>query len=100
MCSCILKDTFTDILLYSSIAGQAEIQDLTSRGILPVLNDFETKPKEMEALEDEAHPFLMGKVSAVVNQELSAEEIVDDMVSGAVERLEQGHAMMVVRSKI
>jgi hypothetical protein len=80
--------------------GQAEINELTSKGILPVLHDFETKPKEMEALQDEAHPFLMGKVSAVVNTELSAKEIVDEIIAGAVERLNAGSAALVSKSKI
>ncbi|KIW04174.1 uncharacterized protein PV09_04487 [Verruconis gallopava] len=79
---------------------QAEIRELTSKGILPVMHDFETNPKKMEALEDEAHPFLMGKVSAVVNKELSAKEIVDDMVNGAVARLTAGANALVSTSRI
>ncbi len=80
--------------------GQAEIKELTGKGILPVLHDFETRPKEMEELEDEAHPFLMGKVSAVVDKELSAKEIVDEIIAGAVERLNAGSAALVSKSKI
>lgn len=82
------------------MTGQAEIKELTSRGVLPVLNDFETKPEEMEKLEDEAHPFLMGKVSAVCNSELSAKQIVDDMVSGAQKRLSSVSAQIVSQSRL
>jgi hypothetical protein len=65
-----------------------------------VLNDFEVRPKEMEAIEDEAHPFLMGKVSAVCNKEQSAKEIVDEIMAGAVERLNAGSGMLISKSKI
>jgi hypothetical protein len=80
--------------------GQAEIRELTNKGILPVLHDFETRSKEMEALDDEAHPFLMGKVSAVVHEEKPAKAIVDEIVAGAVKRLNAGNAMLIPKSKI
>ena len=64
------------------------------------MNDFETKPDEMEKLDEEAHPFLMGKVSAVCNSELSAKEIVDDMVNGAVKRLSAVNGQLVSQSRL
>jgi hypothetical protein len=78
--------------------GQAEIKELTSKGILPVENDFETK--NMDDLADEAHPFLMGKVSAVVNELKPAKAIVDEIVDGAVKRLNAGNALLTTKSKI
>jgi hypothetical protein len=79
--------------------GQDEIRELTSKGILPVSNDLETA-QNPEDLLDEAHPFLMGKVSAVVNDLKSAKAIVDDMVNGAVQRMSAGNSMMVSKSKL
>jgi hypothetical protein len=79
--------------------GQSEIKELTSKGILPVEHDFETKPN-MDALIDEAHPFLMGKVSAVVNELKPAKAIVDEIVDEAVKRLNAGTALLTTKSKI
>jgi hypothetical protein len=79
--------------------GQAEIKELTSKGILPVSNDLETAQNTEELL-DQAHPFLMGKVSAVVNELKSAKAIVDEMVDGAVQRMSIGNSLMVSKSKL
>ena len=79
--------------------GQAEIKELTSKGILPVSNDLETAQNTEELL-DQAHPFLMGKVSAVVNELKSAKAIVDEMVGGAVQRMSVGNSLMVSQSKL
>lgn len=78
---------------------QDEIRDLTSKGILPVSNDLETAQNPEELL-DQAHPFLMGKVSAVVNELKSAKAIVDDMVNGAAQRINAGNNLMVSKSKL
>ncbi|QDS74130.1 hypothetical protein FKW77_000139 [Venturia effusa] len=77
---------------------QAEIKELTSVGILPVENDFNTK--DMTKLEDEAHPFLMGKVSAVVNELKPAKAIVDEIVEGAAEQLRAGSGLLVAKSRL
>lgn len=78
--------------------GQAEIKELTSKGILPVENDFETK--NMDELIDQAHPFLMGKVSAVVNELKSAKAIVDEIVDGAAKQLKAGTTLLTAKSKL
>jgi hypothetical protein len=64
------------------------------------MHDFETKPEKMEELDEEAHPFLMGKVSAVCNSELSAKEIVDDMVQGALKQLSSVQGQIVAPSRL
>ena len=79
--------------------GQDEIRELTNKGILPVSNDLETAQNTEELL-DQAHPFLMGKVSAVCNEMKSAKAIVDDMVDGAVQRMSVGNSLMVSKSKL
>ena len=49
---------------------------------------------------DNARPFLMGKVAAVVNERKSAREIVDELVSGAVYAINQGSAQIVSRARM
>ena len=49
---------------------------------------------------DNARPFLMGKASAVVNDELSAKEIVDGFVNDAVREISKGSAMIQGKSKL
>lgn len=49
---------------------------------------------------DNARPFLMGKAAAVVNEKKSAKEIVDEMVSDAVEWLGKGQKMVARQSKL
>ena len=49
---------------------------------------------------DNARPFLMGQVAAVVNEKKSAREIVDELVSGAVYAINKGSALIVSKAKI
>jgi hypothetical protein len=44
--------------------------------------------------------FLMGKASAVVNDEKSAKEIVDEFVNQAVEYIQLGSNSIVAQSKL
>ncbi|KAL1297063.1 hypothetical protein AAFC00_004651 [Neodothiora populina] len=80
---------------------QAEIKDLTSRGVLPVEHDMEKLGDDVddETL-DYARPFLMGKVAAVVDEKKSAKAIVDEMVSEAVEWLQKGNSCIMSKSKL
>jgi len=54
----------------------------------------------MEKLEDQAHPFLMGKVSAVVNELKPAKTIVDEIVEGAVKQMKAGSNLLTGKSKL
>jgi len=49
---------------------------------------------------DNARPFLMGKVAAVVNERKNAREIVDELVTDAVKWLNIGNSMIVSKSKL
>ena len=49
---------------------------------------------------DNARPFLMGKAAAVVNDENSAREIVDEFVNDAVKCMAAGNANVVGKSKL
>ncbi|KAI5776372.1 2-nitropropane dioxygenase [Geopyxis carbonaria] len=70
-----------------------EIKELTSKGVIPVEYDMERLDNE-DKLDDDtmenARPFLMGKVAAVVNDKKPAKAIVDEMVAEAVEQLNKG----------
>jgi hypothetical protein len=72
-----------------------EIKRLTSQGKIPVEHDFETLGDDIddETL-DNARPFLIGKVAAVVNEKKPAKAIVDEMVSDAVLWLRKGNTMI------
>ncbi|PGH16733.1 hypothetical protein AJ79_01606 [Helicocarpus griseus UAMH5409] len=72
-----------------------EIKELTGKGIIPVEHDFENLPDDVDddTIEN-ARPFLMGKVAAVVDQKKPAKEIVDELVTGAVEWLNKGNKMI------
>ena len=80
---------------------QADIKDLTDKGKIPVEHDFETMGDDMsDEMMDNARPFLMGKASAVVNDEKSAKEIVDEFVNDAVKCMSAGSASIVGKSKL
>jgi len=80
---------------------QAEIKDLTSRGILPVEHDMETLGDDMDDdTMDNARPFLMGKAAAVVNERKPAKAIIDEMVTEAVQCMAAGNAMVTGKSKL
>ena len=49
---------------------------------------------------DSARPFLMGNVSAVVNERKSAKVIIDEMVQEAVDNMSKGNAMIQSKSKL
>jgi hypothetical protein len=49
---------------------------------------------------DNARPFLMGKVAAVVNERKTAREIVDELVSGAVHAINKGSAQIVGKARL
>ncbi|KAF3388879.1 putative nitronate monooxygenase [Penicillium rolfsii] len=72
-----------------------EIKKLTAQGIIPVEHDFENLPDDVddETL-DNARPFLMGKVAAVVNEKKSAKAIVDELVTDAAALLKKGNQMV------
>jgi NAD(P)H-dependent flavin oxidoreductase YrpB (nitropropane dioxygenase family) len=79
---------------------QEEIKQLTSRGKIPVEHDIETMGDDVDDdTLDNARPFLMGKVAAVVNEKKSAKAIVDEMVNDAVKCLQQGNGYIVSKAK-
>jgi NAD(P)H-dependent flavin oxidoreductase YrpB (nitropropane dioxygenase family) len=80
---------------------QQEIKDLTSKGILPVEYDLEKLGDDLDDdTMDNARPFLMGKVAAVVEEKKTAREIVDELVTDAVKVLQTTNGFIVSKSKL
>ena len=80
---------------------QNDIKELTGRGKIPVEHDLETMGDDIDDdTMDNARPFLMGKVSAVVNEKQPAKQIVDEMVSDAVSWLNKGNGYITSKSKL
>ncbi|KAK2797261.1 hypothetical protein FQN50_009269 [Emmonsiellopsis sp. PD_5] len=72
-----------------------EIKQLTGKGIIPVEHDFNNLPDDADDdMLDNARPFLMGKVAAVVNEKKPAKAIVDELVGDAVKWLQTGNKMI------
>ncbi|KAF4766801.1 hypothetical protein N7455_005502 [Penicillium solitum] len=72
-----------------------EIKQLTSKGVIPVEHDMENLPDDVDDdTLDNARPFLMGKVAAVVNEKKSAKAIVDELVGDAAVLLQKGNKMV------
>lgn len=77
------------------------MKELTDQGILPASHDLDSaKELTEEMMEHALHPFLMGKVAATVTELKSAKAIVDEIVDGAVTRLENGSKSLVSRSRL
>lgn len=75
---------------------QAEIKELTSKGIIPAIHDLEMHPEKSIA----GRPWLMGNVSAVITDILPAKTIVDNMVTQAAEILQQQASKVNIRAKL
>ncbi|CAG7917619.1 unnamed protein product [Penicillium olsonii] len=72
-----------------------EIKQLTAKGIIPVEHDMENLPDDVDDdTFDNARPYLMGKVAAVVNEKKSAKAIVDELVTDAAALLQKGNKMV------
>ena len=62
---------------------QAEIQELTSKGIVPHEEELKKKPEISLA----TRPWLSGSVAGLIKEVKHAQEIVDEMIDGAIEIL-------------
>lgn len=80
---------------------QNEIKELTGKGVIPVEHDIESMGDDVDDdTMDNARPFLMGKVAAVVNKSEPAKKIIDDMVSEAAKIIQQNSALIVGKAKL
>lgn len=88
---------------------QQEIRELTSQGIIPHESDLdkateaENSPEkakkegqyDVETLLDLGQPFLMGKCAALVTENKTAREVVDEFVDDAVTEIRRGGSFLV-----
>ncbi|THH14646.1 hypothetical protein EW146_g5714 [Bondarzewia mesenterica] len=75
---------------------QAEIKELTSKGIIPNQHEIDKHPeKSLQAV-----TFLMGNVAAVIHDVLPAQEIMTNMVNEAAEQLSRGASLVTVKTKL
>ncbi|KAJ6488067.1 2-nitropropane dioxygenase [Mycena vulgaris] len=75
---------------------QAEIKELTSKGILPHETFLEKHPERSL----ETRPWLMGRVSSLINEVLPAKVIVDNMVNDAAAMLQRGNLYLKPKAKL
>ncbi|KAF3065210.1 putative nitronate monooxygenase [Daldinia childiae] len=87
---------------------QAEIKELTAKGILPYEHDLEKvangtaegsgkeseSEEDVDDLMDQFRPYLMGKCAALVNEQKSAKAVVDEFIDDATAMLSQGAKMV------
>ncbi|KAI1079225.1 2-nitropropane dioxygenase [Whalleya microplaca] len=87
---------------------QAEIKELTAKGILPYEADLEKvangssddsgsegpSDDEVDDMMDQFRPYLMGQCAALVNEQKTAKEVVDEFVNDASAALNQGTKMV------
>lgn len=69
---------------------QAEIKELTSKGIVPYEEELKRKPEISMA----TRPWLSGSVAGLINNIKPAQEIVDEMIVGAVEILTRNNRLV------
>ncbi|KAI0272563.1 2-nitropropane dioxygenase [Gloeopeniophorella convolvens] len=75
---------------------QAEIRELTSKGIIPNQHEVDNHPEKSV----KAVTFLMGNVAALIDDVLPAQTIVDNMVNDAARILEENSKKVTVRAKL
>jgi hypothetical protein len=75
---------------------QAEIKELTAKGIIPNEHEMERHPEKSL----QARTFLMGSVAAVINEVLPAQDIVDRMVNEAAAQLRRGNTLLKAQAKL
>jgi len=75
---------------------QAEIKELTGKGLLPHEVELEKHPEKSV----EGRPWLMGRVSSLINDVLPAKTIVDNMVRDAADQLQRGNKYLNPKAKL
>ena len=75
---------------------QAEIKELTAKGILPAEHDLQQHPEKSL----EARAWLIGRVAALIDEVLPAKTIVENMVGDAARIMQEGAARVSVKHKL
>ncbi|KAI1790297.1 2-nitropropane dioxygenase [Ganoderma leucocontextum] len=75
---------------------QAEIKELTGKGVLPYEHDMQQHPEKAR----EAHAWLIGRVAALIDDVLPAKTIVETMVGDAARIIQENAARVSVKAKL
>ena len=75
---------------------QAEIKELTSKGILPIEHDLKEHPEKSL----QARAWLIGRVAALIHEVVPAKQIVESMVNDAAKIMQQNGARVTVKAKL
>ncbi|KAH7922623.1 2-nitropropane dioxygenase [Leucogyrophana mollusca] len=75
---------------------QAEIKELTAKGIIPANHDLELHPEKSL----EARTFLIGRVAALIDEVQPAQQIVEEMVTSAAKILTHGASLVNTKAKL
>ncbi|EIW58600.1 2-nitropropane dioxygenase [Trametes versicolor FP-101664 SS1] len=75
---------------------QAEIKELTAKGVLPYEHDLKEHPEKSL----EARAWLIGRVAALIHEVLPAKQIVESMVNDAAAILQANAAKVAVKAKL
>ncbi|KAF8997906.1 hypothetical protein BDQ17DRAFT_1362815 [Cyathus striatus] len=74
---------------------QAEIKELTAKGVLPHEHELSQHPEKSV----QGRPWLMGRVSALIHDVLPAKVIVESMVNDAAEIIQRNASLVKVSTK-
>ncbi|KAK7050581.1 NMO domain-containing protein [Favolaschia claudopus] len=75
---------------------QAEIKELTSKGLIPHYVELEKHPEKSV----QGRQWLMGRVSALIHEILPAKVIVDTMVKDAASQMQRGNRYLNAQAKL
>lgn len=75
---------------------QAEIKELTSKGILPAEHELSQHPEKSL----QARTFLIGRISALIDEVLPAKTIIDNMVKDAAQIIQRNAAMVKSKARL
>ena len=75
---------------------QAEIKELTAKGVLPYEHDLKEHPEKSL----EARAWLIGRVAALIHEVLPAKQIVESMVNDAAQIMQTNAARLSVKAKL
>ncbi|KIY70767.1 2-nitropropane dioxygenase [Cylindrobasidium torrendii FP15055 ss-10] len=91
-----LRVLYTPIVKEWNETRQAEIKDLTAKGVIPIEDYLQKHPEKSIA----ARPWLMGRVAGLIKDILPAKTIVENMVNEAAEILQSNSAKVKVSAKL
>ena len=72
---------------------QGELKELTSKGVIPAIKDFEESDNAENFIK--YSPLLMGQIAGSIHEIKPAKEIVEEMVRDAISTIRSNHEKIV-----